>query len=174
VNITQDRLREVLSYSPEYGIFRWKSDRRAGRDGRILICKAGEIAGTKSRDSNTPYIDIGIDYKRFLGHRLAWLYVYGEPVPSTLDHIDRNGLNNSICNLRPCTISQNGINTKIYKSNKSGVRGVSWSINCGRWQVKIAFQGKQIHLGFFDDLEMAKAVRESKAIELFGEFAEVA
>ncbi|GAH20073.1 unnamed protein product, partial [marine sediment metagenome] len=45
---------------------------------------------------------------------------------SQIDHINRDGLDNRKCNLRPCTNSQNQKNSKLRKDNKSGLRGVRW------------------------------------------------
>ena len=49
---------------------------------------------------------------------------------------------------------------RIQSNNTSGVRGVSWDKSKNKWQVKIKHHGKNIHLGYFTDLEVAKTVRE--------------
>lgn len=51
-------------------------------------------------------------------------------------------------------------NTKLQKNNTSGVQGVSWHKKTGKWQVRISFKGKSYQLGYYDDLERAKEVRE--------------
>jgi len=68
---------------------------------------------------------------------------------NTVDHIDRNGLNNQKENLRECTKSENSLNTDIYKSNTSGFRGVSWDKVTKKWKVQRSFNKKQQYLGVF-------------------------
>lgn len=50
--------------------------------------------------------------------------------------------------------------TKLQKNNTSGVQGVTWHKKSGKWQVRISFKGKAYQLGYYDDLERAKEVRE--------------
>lgn len=66
--LTQKRLREVLSYDPATGIFRWTITRGAN-------AKAGFVAGSPDVKG---YLRIMIDGVTYKSHRLAWLYVYGE------------------------------------------------------------------------------------------------
>jgi hypothetical protein len=76
--ITQNRLKEVLSYDKDTGIFIWikPTSRRVTKNS-----KAGVIYATK-------YIAIAIDKKRYAAHRLAWLYVHGKFPDNNIDHID--------------------------------------------------------------------------------------
>lgn len=48
---------------------------------------------------------------------------------------------------------------KIYRSNTSGVRGVSWHKRLCRWQARITIKGQTIHLGFFHTIEEAAEAR---------------
>lgn len=88
-----------------------------------------------------------------------------------IDHIDRNGLNNQKCNLRPCNHSQNRKNARLHKNNKSGLRGVFWNEQRKKWETSICKDGKAIYLGLFDDKIEAAHIVDKKAKELFGEFA---
>lgn len=88
---------------------------------------------------------------------------------NVIDHIDGDKLNNQIENLRIATISQNIANSKISKNNKCGYKGV-YKGNSG-WRACIMKDGKTIHLGTFKDIEDAVEAYDTKAIELFGEFA---
>ena len=90
---------------------------------------------------------------------------------SDIDHIDGNGLNNQENNLRYSTHSQNMSNRGLDKNNKSGFKGVSWYQPSQKWQVKIAVQGKQKHLGYYSDIEEAARAYDAAAKELHGEFA---
>lgn len=85
------------------------------------------------------------------------------------DHIDGNGLNNAENNLRLVTPSQNIMNSRVFKNNKSGVKGVSWMENLGKWRAYIFLNGKQIYLGLFQSLNDAKQARMDAEIEYFRE-----
>lgn len=88
-----------------------------------------------------------------------------------VDHINRNGLDNYRCNLRPATRLQNRMNCGLSKRNKSGFKGVSWHKSCNKWVAKIEINDKSIYLGLFDDkIEAAKAYNAA-AKKHFGEFA---
>ena len=85
-----------------------------------------------------------------------------------IDHVDCNRFNNTVSNLRWCTNQQNQFNRKLSNNNTSGTKGVYWYKNLRKWEVKIGFNKKLIHLGYFDNLEDAKQARQKKSIELFG------
>jgi HNH endonuclease len=145
-----DRMKELLNYDSESGIFTWKVNRRS--------VKAGDVAGHKD---GRGYIIIGIDGEYYLAHRLAWLYVYGEwPEPQT-DHKNLDKSDNRIANLRVATAVQNGQNKPIFKNNKSGVAGVSWNSRDNVWQTHIRKDGRLTHVGYFDNLFEAAAARFS-------------
>lgn len=88
-----------------------------------------------------------------------------------VDHVDGNGLNNQrSTNLRIATSKQNLYNRGKNKNNASGYKGVYWCKNIRKFKAGIKFDGKGIHLGYFDTSEGASKAYESKAKELFGEF----
>ena len=74
--LTQERLKELLHYDPETGVFTWLESAGKKMNGRI--------AGTHASKN---YISIGVSHKRYLAHRLAWLYVYGKFPDGILDHL---------------------------------------------------------------------------------------
>lgn len=87
------------------------------------------------------------------------------------DHINHNKLDNQGCNLRIATRSQNQHNKLKQGNTSSKYKGVSWINAFGKWQTKITLHDKSIHIGLFtDEIEAAKAYN-TKAVELFGEFA---
>jgi len=106
------------------------------------------------------------DYKT---HRVAWALHYGEWPELFIDHIDRNGLNNKIENLRLVTNSQNQQNRKINDNNRSGFKGV-WA-KCGKWQAKIQSSGVRYHLGVFSTPEDAHIAYCNAANSLNSEYA---
>jgi hypothetical protein len=158
-SLSQARLKELLSYDPETGLFK----RRESRGGQ----NEGDVAGAVHDDR---YVIVGVDGQRYLAHRLAFLYVKGY-MPPYVDHEDGDGFNNKWCNLREATYSQNGANAKLNKNNTSGHRGVKWEPSRNRWRARIKHQNKLIELGRFKDLESAVTARLEAENRLFGEFA---
>lgn len=87
-----------------------------------------------------------------------------------VDHIDRNGLNNSKLNLRTCTHAENIRNRKLTKGRK-GFKGVYWNKADKKWIARIEKNYKSTYLGSFDCQEAAARAYDKKALLLFGEFA---
>lgn len=58
--------------------------------------------------------------------------------------------------------------------NTSGFRGISFHKSKAKWKAYIKKDGKFYHLGYFDVFDDAKVARDTKAQELFGDFAYVA
>jgi hypothetical protein len=162
-DISQAYLKQLFSYDPETGVFRWLTPKAK----RIQV---GDIAGSISKSGHR-YIEI--DGHAYLAHRLAWLYVHGVWPEGRLDHRDRVGDNNRISNLRPATQAQNMGNRTRGRNNKSGYKGVSVWRQDGReaWQAKIMVGKKQRHLGLFPTPEAAFEAYMAAAKEVWGEFA---
>ncbi|WP_343625387.1 HNH endonuclease [Roseateles puraquae] len=142
--MNHERLKCLLRYEPETGFFYW----RAGR-GKV---KAGDKAGAVKASG---YVEVSIDYKSFLAHRLAWLYVHGALPPGEIDHVNRNRSDNRIENLRCVTASENQQNKGLQRNNSSGLKGVSWYARGECWQAFIAVDGRNKRLGSFPTKEEA-------------------
>jgi hypothetical protein len=167
--ITRERLLERLDYNPETGVFTWKAKPVASWvDRRWNNRYAGQHAGYVN---TMGYVAINIAKTMYLAHRLAWLYVHGELPDSELDHIDRNPSNNSISNLRQADRRTNNYNKGKQSNNTSGVKGATWNKAKGKWQVNIAYNGKNTYVGRFDTLEDAASAYEAAARRFHGEFA---
>lgn len=147
--LSQDLLKELLSYEKSTGLFFWKIKKGSRAK--------GDQAGSKRKDG---YIEIRINRKLYLAHRLAWLYVNGE-FPECLDHIDHNTSNNKIENLRNVSHRENMRNRKLSCLNKSGVSGVSWCKKQGKWTTRLKVDGKYLFLGYFDNLEDASKAMQA-------------
>ncbi|AZF89947.1 hypothetical protein [Methanosarcina virus MetMV] len=101
-----------------------------------------------------------------LERKLGRLLLSGE----FTDHIDHNGLNNQRDNIRVASKSQNEMNKHLSIDSSSGCKGVCWYKERKKWRSCIRFEGKQIHLGYFDNKELASQTYQTKAKKLFGEF----
>ena len=163
--LTAERLRELLDYDPETGIFTWKP--RPGRMG-FNARLAGKPTGTANAKG---YIRIEIGGRHYRAHRLAHLYMTGEWPSTSIDHVERNRAHNRWSKLRPATRSQQAANQGLNTRNKSGCRGVYWDIERGLWQAIIEVDGKEHYLGRFRDFEAAVAARRAGEKRFFGEFA---
>ena len=78
---------------------------------------------------------------------------------STVDHINRNKLDNRLENLRGVTTSQNQINKSIQSNNTSGITGVSYDKERMKWHVMITANKKSINIGRFDKFDDAVSAR---------------
>ena len=116
-NLTQDRLKYLLSYDSETGVFVWVRT----TSNRVSV---GSRAG---RDNGNGYRRINIDGCPYYEHVLAWLYTHGEYPRVEIDHKDGDGYNNCISNLREATHLENGQNQSLRSTNTTGAHGVSFS-----------------------------------------------
>lgn len=93
------------------------------------------------------------------------------PPDGIIDHINGDKTNNRKINLRTGTQGQNNINKGIKKNNKSGAVGVCWIKRTNKWQAYIGFNGKRIHLGYFDNFDNAIKARKEAENKYFGEWS---
>jgi hypothetical protein len=158
MNPTAERVRELLNYDQETGVFTWLAGANLGKGhGRR---KPGAEAGCKG----LRYMTLCIDGKHVYAHRVAWLYMTGEWPAFTVDHRSRDGFDNRWANLRQATIAQQRQNSSLSRRNTSGHKGVSWDRAKGKWQAGIGVNGRRLALGRFDDVEQAAAAYvEAKA-----------
>jgi hypothetical protein len=163
VSITQERLRALLSYDSESGLFTWRN--AAGQGGRI---PPGSVAGSIGSQG---YRVITIGSQRLSAARLAWLYVYGVWPPNQIDHINRERSDDRISNLRLATSGQNKANNGMYRNNTSGFKGVYFDKERGHWRAKTKVNGKRMWLGRFATREEAYAAYCNAVKNEYGEFA---
>jgi hypothetical protein len=141
------------------------------KDGNLFWKKAkagtakGSLAGTKSHH----YYQICINYKIYRTHRLIWIFHNGN-TENTIDHINGNSFDNRIENLRICNLSENSCNSRKKKNNTSGVKGVGWCLQKKKWRARIVHKNKEIHIGFFDNLNQAEIKIKEKRQEIHKEF----
>lgn len=166
-DLTAEQVRDALDYDPETGIFvrRWRDDLPLQTNRRY----AGKPAGTP-HGRRKAYISIKLYGGAYKAHRLAWLHFYGRWPVGPLDHINGDGHDNRIANLRECTKSENRCNSVVRRDNPTGHKGVQIHSG-GRFQASVMKDGVRHHLGLFKTLEEAVAVRQEAARRLHGEFA---
>lgn len=161
-DLTAARLRELLEYNPETGIFTRRSQR-----GRY---KAGAPTGCLSPIG---YLQIRVDQKLYYAHRLAWLYAHGLWPVDLIDHINGDKINNCLSNLREATPQQNNRNTGKRSHNTSGFKGVYWDKERQKWGAAATVNGRFRSLGRYSTREEAYAAYVKFATELHGAFARI-
>jgi len=155
---TQDRLKELFEYKDGQLIRKTRPSIRSF---------VGQIVGFPDADG---YLKVSVDKRQYLVHRLVYLFHYGS-LPKFLDHIDGNRKNNKIENLRPASKYQNVLNSKFRSDNTSGVKGVCWSARKRKWFARIYVDKKPMHLGYYEDIELADLVVYEARNKFHKEFA---
>lgn len=89
------------------------------------------------------------------------------------DHINGNGLDNRIINLRICTHSQNSINRGAPINNKTGYKGVSYDKKSNKFKAQIRVNKKNITLLTTNNLIDAARAYNQAAQKYHGEFAKL-
>ena len=156
---------KIFDYREDKLFWRASSDRRPQWNGRY----AGKEAGYLHPHG---YRQIEHEHRPFQVHRIIWTLVNG-PIPEGLevDHVDRNGLNNAIANLRLADKSLNGANKKCRKDSQTGIKGITRNGNFPGFKARITVRGQKIHLGVYPTAEAAHLAYMRAAEKHFGEFA---
>lgn len=165
---TIDDLREYLGYDPATGLLFWIK-KPANRVNRVYASNhAGPMhAGHKYKHN----ITIGFKGVLYRAHRLAWAIHHGEWPAGCIDHINGDPHDNRLANLRVCSQQQNSFNARLRSDNTSGIKGVYYRKDRGRWAAQIHHNGKKKSLGCYPTAELAAAAYDKAAKETFGEFA---
>ena len=139
--ITQDRLKELVSYDPETGVFM----RKVRTSNRVDMGKPIGSIDTHG------YLWCSLDGKAFRLHRLAMIYMHGSVHDGDVDHINLDRKDNRISNLREVSRSVNMQNKRVASSNnKSGYVGVCFDSRRNKYYAQIRVNGKNTHLGMFE------------------------
>lgn len=152
------RFAAAFAYDPLTGDLR---RRLAG--GRISDRPAGSVGGKG-------YRRVMLDNVEHYAHRVAWLLQHGSWPKGQIDHKNRDRADNRLVNLRIADSGQNTRNRATSRSN-SGVRGVYFYKRTKQWVARVVVDGKEHHLGYFDDLASAARARQEAASRLHGAFA---
>lgn len=161
--ITADNIRSVLRYDPDTGLFAWVKP-----GGRRSPWRVG------SRDRHSGRLSTVISGRRYLLHRLAFLYMIGRWPVQLVDHRNCDPGDNRWSNLREATREQNVHNRKILARNTSGYIGVYYDAHTrakAKW-VSVFRSNRATHrVGNFHTAEMAARAYDSAILKLRGEFA---
>lgn len=134
-DLTAERLRELLHYDPEAGVF----TRRTNSNNKARI---GDVAGHRTAKD---YWSIKISGVAHSAHRLAWLYVYGAWPREGVDHANGIKTDNRIANLREATHSENMQNKKAKDGLKDKL-GTYYRKDNDKWASEICFNGHRKYL----------------------------
>jgi hypothetical protein len=162
--LTIERLLELMDFDAEAGSFTWKGKPHPRNK------HAGKKAGTTVISNGKTYWQIKIDGKYYKRGRLVFFLTHGRMPMPCVDHRDGDSLHDVPDNLREATVTQNAWNHPPHKRRIQLPMGVR-TISSGRFQARINYNKKQIHLGAYDTPEEAHEVYMAKRRELFQEFA---
>lgn len=160
-DFSKEELRMLLDYDPETGVVRWKRrERSMFPSDRSFNTYNTRFAGRRAGSLWTDYRGyqcrmIFIMGKTRKEHRIIWAWMQGDPVPVEIDHINQDATDNRWKNLRGSSRINNVRNTSKRKDNSSGVTGVSWCKRSRKWLARCSLNGKNKHLGYFSDLDVA-------------------
>jgi hypothetical protein len=110
--------------------------------------------------------------KLWLMHDLI-MFLEDGPLPpgKEIDHKNRNGLDNRLCNLRYASTSQNSANKLKRSDNTSGYKGVFWHKKAKKWMAQVKYEGVTHYIGLFTSKYEAAQAYNKKLYDLAGDFA---
>lgn len=156
---------ECFSYDKITGRLFWKarprehfaSERGFNRARKNVGKEAGYL---KVRSGGHKQIHVGVNHKLYLAHRIIWMIEYGY-FPEEIDHINGDGSDNRLDNLREANRLLNNRNSKIRSDNTSGCVGVEVVGGKFKANIGVGARGKRKCLGTFDTLFDACCARKS-------------
>jgi len=157
-------LRECFEYSSQGGSLVWNrrplSHFQTERGMKVFNSKCAEKeAGCEERG----YRKVRIGGQNYLVHQVVFALAHGRWA-DMIDHIDGNGLNNRLDNLREATPYMNQRNAALGRNSSSGLKCVSWHKGISKWVAYVGEGGALERLGSHQTLFEAAAVRKSAEI----------
>lgn len=170
--MNKEYLNQCLDYDSEAGSFTWKKRPREHFNtdrgyNTFTSQKVGKLTGCISiTKDGLAYVKIAINKKLYLAHRLAWIIKNGEiPKGYEIDHLDHDGTNNKISNLRIVTSSQNKMNRTMVSTNKTGCMGVYFNKRIKKWVAEITSGNQHTTIGYYLDKDKAILARKKAEVE---------
>jgi hypothetical protein len=118
------------------------------------------VAGCVWRHADLDYIQVRFEKTLYYAHRIVWVIVYGDiQADCVIDHIDGDGTNNRIENLREVPIHVNARNARKLVTSECVHVGV-YRTSGGRWTVRIHVMDRSLYLGTFETFDEAVQVRK--------------
>ena len=164
-------LKECFTIDPSASSgLRWKPQRPESHFETVKAHKrwtmlyAGKACGAiyHKRSETCKYYCIQLGKRTFFIHRIIYgIHHNVADFQKVIDHMDGNGQNNDVKNLRLVTASENKLNSKINKNNKSGHKNISFNKECKKYVCQISINRKHKHIGKYNTLEEALKARNS-------------
>ena len=156
----RDRALAAFDYNTDTGELTWRP-----HWGRPEVNKrfGGKVAGhVHTCTAGTRYIQVRLDEKLYYAHRIVWVICNG-PIPDgmQIDHIDGDGTNNRLSNLRLVTAAENKRNMRRLSTNSSGRTGVHFDPRKGVYYARGWRDGRSVHIGQHKSRDVAVQLREA-------------
>lgn len=140
--------------------------------------KSGKTNGKNGYAQHSKYVKGSFDKeKRYGKHISIFMHnlIMNPKKDMQVDHIDRNGLNNTRSNLRVVTKSQNYANFSKKKNTRSKYRGVGFLVrkNGKEWQSSTSLNGKCVYIGVYKTEKEAALAYNKFAKKVFGKCAQL-
>lgn len=172
-------LRKMVRYEPSTGLLFWlpreSGDFAHRGHSADKFCQkwnekySGKRAFANGHGKFKTHLSGWLQGELILAHRVAWAIHFGAVDFGLIDHMDGDGKNNRISNLRVADRMRNAQNARIRSDATSGVSGVNLNIpkRWGKplWHARIQCGKKRIHLGSFERFDDAVEARRMAEIE---------
>jgi hypothetical protein len=162
-----DLLRKLLRYDPDTGKLFWV------RRTPDMFSDEGQRSTSRCARWNSRYAEkeaftsigsggyrIGKIFKKhFLAHRVIWAMQNGHWPKDHIDHVSGDRTDNRIENIRDAGRRENNRNQKRRSDNTSGVTGVSFMKQTGKWTAYINSDAGFVYLGVYSEKAAAISAR---------------
>ena len=126
--------------------------------GELRLKSNGMIVSTPQ---SRGYRQVYLEARQYLLHRLIFFWHHGY-LPKVVDHIDGDKTNNKIENLQGCDQHINISKAKIFSTNTTGFKGVSYNKSAKKYESYFWKNYQKIHCGLWNTAEEAFKAREEK------------
>jgi len=159
--VSLEEAQRLMIYDPFTGDFKNRIS-FFGRRG-----KAGESCGDIVSRGRGFYRRLSVGGQRFYAHRVAWWFFHGQWPTGVIDHINGNGLDNRIDNLRDVDCSTNLHNQHVVRrDNSTGYSGVGFDKRRSLYRAAIQIDGAAKFLGYFKTAKEAHQAYQKAKIGL--------
>jgi len=138
-------------------------------DDDVLEWASEHVWRLRRNDNGDRYVSRGVNYDDLYLHDA----IMGQRQGVSVDHINRNGLDNRRCNLRWATRAEQQQNRRTHRNSKSGVRGVCWDGGSKSWRASVKKDGRRIWERRFKNLNDAVIAVADARLKLFTHATEI-